>query len=359
MAKKYQQNLRDKLKEHFREHPYYKLCKAVFKVFQEECSTMVMIPEELFQDASRTLDKILLTGDVSTELCQELWTDKYNQYRERDVARGGDVAGTKAEVTMLFYMVMFALQTVNQSHYRGTLQRTLHDSVYGLFGRKECKDMEQKLRDPVNLHTAEMMVWMEKYFKSEQSLTKEIEEVLHPQMPKKPMKSSKEEDKTPYVLKYVCSDETTRTNRLQRAMILMQNWGWIVEPRNADDFYDFFNGEHRACNLKWIGKPQTILTLLIQSLNKQPFFERQTRASESAIVKNQFGLKTVNYNFNRVSPEDKNRIALIIIVLDPEMKFKDLPKNNYGDGIDYSDAAMKEVYKDELHIIKDLNKWYE
>lgn len=358
MVKRYQQNQWNKLKEHFHDHPYYKLCKTVFDEFQKLCPTMVMTPEQLFVDAAQTLDSILITDDKFAERCLSLWTEKYNQYREQDQGRG-DKSDTMAEVAMLFYMVMYGLTTVNHSHYRGTLQRTLHDCICKFYGIKECLNIEQKLREPVNQHTAEMMEWMDNYFVSIQSMTKGIEGVLHPQKPKKPKKPSKADDKTPYVLKYVCSDETTRTNRLQRAMILMQNWGWIVEPENADDFYDFFNGKHRACNLKWKGQPQSILTLLIQKLNEQPFFEKQIGASVSAIVKNQFGLKTVNYNFERVSPNDQSRIALIIVVLDPKTEFKTLPKRGRGDGDDYSDAVMNEVYKKELHVIKDLNKWYE
>ena len=363
MAKRYQQNQWNKLKEHFREHPYYKLCKTVFDEFQKLCSTMVMTPEQLFVDASLTLDRILHTGDISKELCSGLWTEKYNQYREQDLISGGDKDDTQAEVAMLFYMMMYGVATVNHSHYRGTLQRTLHDCIFKLYyggDIKRCLGVEQNLREPVNQHTNEMMAWMAEYFVSTQSLTKEIGLILHPNRKagtKEPRK--KEEDKTPYVLKYLCSDETTRTNRLQRVMILMQNWGWIVEPKEADDFYDFFNGEHRACNLKWTGKPQTILTMLIQRLNEQPFFEKQTGASESAIVKNQFGLKSVNYNFERVSAKDKNRIALIIVVLNPDVALKVLPQKGRGDGFDYSDSVMNAVYKQELHVIKDLNKWYE
>ena len=357
MVKKYQQSQLNKLKEHFREHPYYKLCKTVFGEFQKLCPTMVMTPEQLFVDAAQTLDSILQTGDRLAERCHSLWTEKYNQYREQDQT-AGDKDDTKAEVAMLFYIVMYGVATVNHSHYRGTLQRMLHKCIHEMYGYDNCKNIEQNLHNPVNQHTAEMMAWMAEYFVSAQNLTKEIKEILHPQKPKKSKKPSKE-DKTPYVLKYLCSDETTRTNRLQRAMILMQNWGWIVEPKEADDFYDFFNGEHRACNLKWIGKPQTILTLLIQSLNEQPFFEKQNGASESAIVKNQFGLKSVNYNFERVSVEDKNRIALIIVVLNPDVALKALPTKGRGDGFDYSDSVMNAIYKQELHIIKDLNKWYE
>ena len=358
MAKKYQQNRCDKLRECFREHPYYKLCKTVFKTFQESCPTMVMPPEQLFEDAAQTLDRFLQDGDFTTELCQELWTVKYRQYRERDHI-GVSEEGTKTEVAMLFYMVMYGLQTVNHSHYRSTLQKTLHDSICKLYGIKECMDMERKLREPVNRHTSEMLAWMKEYFTSSDNLTKEIDKLFHPQKSNKPKKPSKEEDKTPYVLKYVCSDETTRINRLQRAMILMQNWKWIKEPRDADDFYDFFNGEHRSCNLKWIGKNATVLAYLLKTLREQTFFEKLTGASVSAILKNQFGLKSVNYNYERVSAEDKNRIALILVVLNPEIQFKELPKRGHGDGLNYSDSVMNEVYKKELHIVKDLNKLYD
>ena len=358
MAKKYQQNRNDKLREYFREHPYYKLCKTVFKTFQESCPTMVMTPEQLFEDAAQSLDRLLQDGDLTTELCQELWTEKYNQYRERDKMAVSE-EGTKTEVAMLFYVLMYGLQTVSHSHYRGTLQRTLHNSIWKLYGGKECMNIEQKLREPVNQHAAEMLTWMGEYFTSAESLTKEIEEVLYPQKSNKPKKPSKEEDKTPYVLKYVCSDETTRINRLQRAMILMQNWKWINEPRDADDFYDFFNGEHRSCNLKWIGENATVLAYLLKILREQTFFEKLTGASVYALLKNQFGLKSVNYNYERVSAEDINRIALIIVVLNPEVQFKELPKRGHGDGLNYSDAVMNEVYKKELHIVKDLNKLYD
>ena len=174
MMKIYQQNLYDKLNECFREHPYYKLCQTVFEVFLESCPTMVVTHEQLFVDASMTLDRILLNGDKLAERCHHLWTEKYNQYRKQDQT-AGDKDDTKAEVATLFYMVMFGVTAVNHSHYRGTLQRTLHDSICKFYGTKECLDIEQKLQDPVNLHTDEMMDWMTEYFASKHSLTKEFD----------------------------------------------------------------------------------------------------------------------------------------------------------------------------------------
>ena len=180
MMKRYQQNQELKIKEQFREHPFYKLCKTVFKTFQEECPTMVMTPERLFVDAAQTLDRILCDGDVSTEMCQDMWTDKYTQYRENDEKVGGKEDATKTEVAVLFYVIMLALQTVNLSHYRATLQRTLHDSICKLYGFKECLNIERKLHKKVNQHTSEMMAWMADYFVSTQSLTAEIDLICNP-----------------------------------------------------------------------------------------------------------------------------------------------------------------------------------
>ena len=177
MAKRYQQNQWNKVKEHFREHPYYKLCKTVFDEFQKLCPTMVMTPEQLFVDASLTLDSILQTGDKSAEQCHSLWTEKYNQYREQDQMKGRP-EDTKAEVAMLFYVVMYGVSIVNHSHYRGTLQRTLHKCIHDFYGNENCRNIEQKLHEPVNQHTAEMMEWMEEYFNSKESLTNEIDDVL-------------------------------------------------------------------------------------------------------------------------------------------------------------------------------------
>ena len=68
--KRFPQNQCTKLKEHFREHPYYKLCKTVFNIFQVLHPTMVMTPEQLFVDASQVLDNILITRDLLCDQCQ-------------------------------------------------------------------------------------------------------------------------------------------------------------------------------------------------------------------------------------------------------------------------------------------------
>ncbi len=352
MMKRFQQNQCAKLKEHFREHPYYKLCKTVFKVFQEVCPTMIMTPEHLFVDASLTLDSIIQTGDIFAEQCQNLWTEKYNQYREQD-GTAADKDDTMSEVAMLFYMVMFGLTAVNHSHYRSTLQRTLHACVHKLYNDK-CIIVEQKISDPVNQHTNEMMAWMAEYMVSEQSLTKEIEELIHPNRKAGIKDTKKKKEHINYTIPYNCPDGNMRIKRLTLVMLLWQAWKWIEEPQNTDDFISLFSGDARNCNLKWKGKLY-ILTELMKQLLDQHYIEKVTGLSARSIVMNQFG-KNPSGNRERIDVQAKERINMTLDILNYN---KPIHIPNDEECESNSDLALQAVFAQELHIIKDLNRKFE
>ena len=356
MANKYQPNRRDKIRIHFHEHPYYKLSKTVFDVFQELCPTMVMTPEQLFEDASLTLDRLLQTGDVKTEQCQSLWTDKYGLYREQDNT-SCSTTDTQTEVAMLFYMIMLGVQVVNHSHYRGRLQRTLHDCICKYYGRDKCLHAEKMLSNSANQHTTEMLAWMDEYLVGGESLTQEIHDLLSP--PKKPgaKESRKKKEIVYYTLPYNCQDEATRVNRVNIVMRKMQEWKWIKEPRVADDFDHFFDGDPRNCNLEWIGKPQAILTELIKQLLEQPYMNKKTGVSARSIVMSQFGLRPSG-NKERIDAQNWERIKMIVYILDYH-KSLPLPKKGINEGYDISDLALQAVFAKDLHITKDLNPTYE
>lgn len=355
MTKRYQQNQLNKIKEHFREHPYYKLCKTVFDEFQKLCPTMVITPEQLFVDASLTLDSILQTGDKSVEQCQSLWTEKYNQYREQD-GTAGDKNDTKSEVAMLFYMVMYGVATVNLSHYRGTLQRTLHGCIHKLYGNDNCKNIENNLHEPVNHHTDEMMKWMAEYFVSGQSLTIEIDKLCHPNGKACTKDSRKKKEIKCYTLKYNCPDEKMRVKRIDAVMRMMVGWEWIEEPQDADDFQFFFSGLERNCNLVWHQSATVaILTELIKRVLLQHYIDKVTGVSARSIVKNQFN-RTPDNNKRRVDADNSNRIQWVIDILDYN---KPLPLSHNSDVESYDNtykAAMQAVFTKELHITKDLNR---
>lgn len=358
MTKKYQQNQWNKVKEHFREHPYYKLCKTVYSEFQNLYSTMVINPEQLFVDASLTLDSILQEGDRLAERCQNLWTEKYSQYRKQD-GISCDKNDTKAEVAMLFYMVMYGLTTINNSHYCGTLQRTLHECIHKLYGNENCKTIEQNLCEPVNQHTDEMMAWMAEYFVSTQSLTKEIDLIFHPNKKDGTKESRKKKEVKCYTLKYNCPDEEMRVKRIDAVMRMMVGWEWIEEPQAADDFQSFFSGLERNCNLIWHQSTTVaILTELIKKLLVQHYIDRVTGVSARSIVKNQFH-RTPDNNKRRVDAENTERIQWVIDLLDYN---KPLPLPHKSDEESYDNtykAAMQAVFTKDLHITKDFNRKFD
>lgn len=349
MAKRYPQNQWNKLKELFREHPYYKLCKTVFDEFQALCPTLVMTPEQLFVDASRTLDSILQTGDISTELCKSLWNDTYNKYRVQD-GTAGDKNDTIVEVAMLFYLVMYGVTTVNHSHYRGTLQRTLHECICKYYGKEECLEIEKKLREPVNRHTAEMLAWMEEYFSSTENLTNEINLLFHPNN-KAGIKSSKKKETIYYTLPYNCPVDNMRVKRLTLVMQLWQAWGWIEEPMNADDFQYLFGGDVRNCNLEWTGNLY-ILTELLKQLLDQHYMDKRIGVSARSIVINQFG-RNPSGNKERIDKQSLARINMTIDILDYKKPIRVPTIEEYENN---NDLALQAVLAKELHITKDLKR---
>lgn len=179
---RFQQNQRNKLKEHFRNHIYYKLCRQTHDVFLQHCPTIILSTEELFTDAARTLDNLLTEGDFEAELCRDLWADTLADYRQKD-GTDADAATTQAEVAMLFYAVMYGIQSVCNSHYRGKLKRVLHTSIHMMWNKQEqknCNAIESLMPGVIDPLASIMYEWMKTYFTSTDCLTDEIENVMNP-----------------------------------------------------------------------------------------------------------------------------------------------------------------------------------
>ena len=183
--KTYLRNQCDRIRESFGKHPYYKLCETIRGTFIQVCRTMVLLREQLFADAVEILDMLLQRRGMEALDLEQLWSDIYTIYRDRDGA-SCDRADTQTEVAMLFYAVLFGLQSVNHSYYRGEVQRVLHATIHKCYGKEEntsqkeavsidkCYEIEAKLRAQVNKHSEAVLAWMEEYFVSNQSLTDEI-----------------------------------------------------------------------------------------------------------------------------------------------------------------------------------------
>lgn len=170
------QNQRNELHNHFRDHSYFRLCSAVHAVFQQYDSRIVLSREQLFVDAATTLDR-LLTDDRKEILCHDLWSDMQDEYRTLEGNKTGQET-TQVEVAMLCYAVMFGLTYVydNRSFYRQRLGQTIHNRVHCMW--RHCEAVESALPAAVNAYSEGMKAWMQDYFRSADSLTEEIGNIV-------------------------------------------------------------------------------------------------------------------------------------------------------------------------------------
>lgn len=178
---RFRQNQRDKLKERFKDYIFYKLCKTTRNAFLLHYANIMVSSEDLFADAAQILDELLTERDINAERCSELWSEKLSIYRENDTTLV-DVAVSQAEVAMLFYTVMFGLESVNHSHYCRTLQKTLYSHLSLMWNKQNerSEDVENTLFGKITPLGEEMHAWMEGYFTSVESLTEEIKKILNP-----------------------------------------------------------------------------------------------------------------------------------------------------------------------------------
>jgi hypothetical protein len=202
-----------------------------------------------------------------------------------------------------------------------------------------------------------MQAWMKEYFTSKDSMTKEIDMILHPNKKPGTKDTRKKKEGIYYTLPYNCPDLNTRVRRVNIVMLKWQEWKWIEEPKIVDDFDHFFDGEPRNCNLKWIGKPIAILTELMKQLLDQHYMNKVKGVSARSIVLNQFG-QNPSGNKERIDAQGLDRIRMTLYILDYNKPLP-LPKKGKGEGDDISDLALQEVFANELHITKDLKRTYE
>lgn len=129
-------------------------------------------------------------------------------------------------------------------------------------------------------------------------------------------------------------------------------WKWIDTKTKAEDFDALFEGVPRHCNITWTAG-NTILTILVQELLKQPYIEKQTRCSAKSLVEQQFGL-TPNSDRNRLESNDEDKIKITLLILDVRNPLPEPRRGGNDESPDIHDAALKAVYKGQLRITKEV-----
>ena len=142
--------------------------------------------------------------------------------------------------------------------------------------------------------------------------------------------------------------------RVYQVFRMWNRWGWIDGQTAIEDFDAFFEGEPRHCNITWTGSNTTILTIMLQELLEQSYFERQTGCAAKSLVEQQFG-KTANSDRSRLDNISEERIKLTLLVLDPKnhnLIFQS--SDDLSEIKDVKDTALKEIFAGKLHSTKGI-----
>lgn len=162
--------------------------------------------------------------------------------------------------------------------------------------------------------------------------------------------------KLPKTLRYYDStsskgEEKKKSKRVDIVFRWFNEWGWLDDETNPDDFEHFFEGKPRHCNLTWKGNG-TILTILLRELIKQPYIIKQTGCTANSLVEQQFE-KSPSFNRSRLTQEDEDHIKWVLYVLNPKNPLNDGQRRNDDEDDDFIRLAVADaILSSELRIGK-------
>ena len=179
-----------------------------------------------------------------------------------------------------------------------------------------------------------------------------------PKVVKQKTNTGKKPSAKPLTLKYYTHGNNgvlmRQRKRVHQVFKMWNRWGWIDEQTAIEDFDAFFEGVPKHCNITWTGNNTTILTIMLQELLKQSYFEEQTGCAARSLVEQQFG-KTANSDRTRLDTDMEEKINLTLFVLDPQnhdLIFQS--SDDLSEVEDIQDAALIEIFSGKLRSTKGI-----
>lgn len=349
MLQRFQKTDIDKVKSQYQSDALFAAIEEACRDYIVESQSIVMSSQELFNGVLTILDDLKATPyDYYTKECSHLWQTVFSEYR--NLATNADYHEVEDLATIIVWMTMQILSYSDITFYSITVKNSLMECLVMQKGHLRLQRLSPIVAE-IEVHKSDLAEWINGYMDNDTFLSDKIQLILQPKRTTKPHRKSED---IPHTLRYQNPNPAQKQKRIQAVMIKMQEWGWIEEPQNANDFFSFFDGIPRHCNLIWKGKNTTILTILMKELIKCPYIvQDKPGCSSESIVKYQFG-KTPNHDQSRITPDQELKIKIIMWLLDPNNNYCEMVSNHDEDVL-LQDAALIEVLNGNMSIIKDLN----
>ena len=389
------------ISEQYAENELYKAVNSIGLQLEIELKEFGLCPEECFMETLELLSEIANKGEAILPELENLWLRKENEYRRYN--RQVSIDEIRKSVGIVFGFVILAIDSSRHRFYRYTLSEQLTMVV----ANHKWDGWQATLSQIFSVPLPDG--WFDAYIDEEPENDGDMADFaktvnsLRKHMPNAPLvvqlvqrqynnccqqffapisnctimmpaasqsskqkakqtkpktKADKKSNSKPMTMKYYKhgnKGELKRQRRRVHQVFKMWNrWGWIDQQTAIEDFDAFFEGEPRHCNITWTGSNTTILTIMLQELLKQSYFEEQTGCAAKSLVEQQFG-KTANSDRTRLDNISDNRIKLTLLVLDPnnhDLIFQ--RSDDLSEIQDIQDAALMEIFAGQLHSTKGI-----
>lgn len=121
MSRNLNQEEKERVKDRFGEHIFFRLVNQSCKKYERELKVFRLSPEDIFVEVLNVLDDMKARPENNADLCDTIWDDLYCAFRER----GEDIPETELTkaVAVVISLVMYCLVLLNMTRYNGVVGR--------------------------------------------------------------------------------------------------------------------------------------------------------------------------------------------------------------------------------------------
>ncbi|MGM9796393.1 MAG: hypothetical protein ACI3ZY_02230 [Parabacteroides sp.] len=249
---------KEKIRLHFVNEPFYRLCREIHREFLDHRCTIPISPEELFIDAIQLLDELISFPEKAYSRCENLWTDTFGEYRIIDAySKNKDII---AEVAMIYTSLLETLRKIPNPLYHKGLMDLLYSCLCTRYVKGNEEHMRQICLPNYRKFVGELIDWILVYVESEESLSEKIETLLSKD-------KHKHKQSIPADSCFLYHNKQTFQRCLQDFIQILIQYQFIPEDTDYLQVEPIFRGKGTNNKIRWIGKPHNLTWIMKKLFN--------------------------------------------------------------------------------------------